>query len=401
MPGAILLPSFSAALTQEATEASLESYPSAYIIEHILTLSTYLTDLAERTNFFGKPGNDPFCPSLRTLYDRLQNGQLGPSPLDAQFLTEERIKARIVERTPTPVVQRSLADFEDVYYALMARMKDMHQLLNMRIKSGFNEASAPVFEGGPTITDLHDSLSRYWSVLNDPACGKALDDAVRKERAEAMQQEIIAQVQNNELSQKEAEDQIARLWDPPLYNGIQGMVFINSGSPAMIAAALDQKYRVVLRLEKNEGEKHVRQEKRQAKTKAKKNVKSPRQPAERMTVKQVDKQARIEINHRAQQHHQQQMQVHYPVTRHGLDEARLQQTLEHEHAQQEQLHRALEWQMKSQRVSEYRNYLRGRASQDARYAMHNTVHGNDAMGASTGATQANSDGDTKRGHAEF
>ncbi|KAF1841846.1 uncharacterized protein K460DRAFT_369862 [Cucurbitaria berberidis CBS 394.84] len=407
MPGAVLLPPFSAALTQEAVEASIESYPSDYIIEHILALSSYLIDLVERTNFFGKPGHDPFSPSLHTLYDRLQNGQFGPSSLDSQFLTEERVKARTLERTATPAAQRPLADFEDVYYALVSRIKDIHHLLNMRLKSRFNEVSAPVFEGGPTITDLHDSLSQYWFVLNEPGCGKGLDDAIRREKAETMHREIIFRVQNNELSQTEAEDDIARLWDPHSYSGIQGLWFINGFAPAMIAASLEQKYRVMLRFEREEAEKQARQERRQAKMK--KQVKFSRQRAELagfeqsdhgecLDARRFDGKAHIDVDHQAQK--QQQEEVQYPSTHDGVDEGLVQQHLEQERAHQQQLHHALEWQMKSQRVSEYRNYLRNRASQDARQVIRNTVHGNNRMSTFTNPAQDNSNGDTDMGHAD-
>ncbi|CAO2657535.1 Nn.00g036610.m01.CDS01 [Neocucurbitaria sp. VM-36] len=396
MSDTALLPSFSTALTQEAVEGCIEPYPADYIIEHLLTLSSYLIDLVGRTNFFGKHTQDTFSPSLRTLHDRLQNGQFGPSLLDSQFLSEERIKARTLERTGTPAAQRALADFEDLYYALIGRMKDMHQLLNMRIKSGFNEVSAPVFEGGPTITDLHESLYQYWSVLNEPAWGKALDDAIRQAKAEVMHHEIIFRVQKNEISPAEAEDDIARLWDQHLYSGIQGLCFINGFAPAMIAATLEQKYRVVLRLEKEEAQKKARQEKRQAKVEKKVNF--SRDHSTHMGAQKVDKNAHIKVDHRVQDL-QKQEHVQYPANHENVVDGRLQQSLEHERAQQEQIHRALEWQMKSQRVSEYRSYLRGRASQGARAVIQST-HGSDAMSSFQGIAQNNANGHTTMDQSE-
>ncbi|KAJ4373988.1 hypothetical protein N0V83_002727 [Neocucurbitaria cava] len=360
------LPPFSKAVTQEAVEAETESMSPTGIINHILTLSTYMLNLVEHGNFFGKPKNDPFSASLRTFYDRLHNGQFGLSSLPPQFLDEERIMARSLERTKAPAALRPLADFEDLYYALIGRMKDIHHLLNMRLKSGFNEMAADLFEEGPTMTSLHDSLSKYWDILNDPSCGKALDDAIRMEKAEAMHEEILFRVQNHELSPAEGEEDVARLWDHEVYNGIQGLWYINGFAPAMIAATLEEKYRVVFRLEKEAHKRKMEEEQQaemqmimDARNSTQQETTNQRNPEVHMSTQQVDKKPRVASNHPVQLAPQQ-----YKV----VDE-HLHQNPEQERAQQEKLRSDLEWQMKTQRVAEYRDYLRSRASPDAKYIM--------------------------------
>jgi hypothetical protein len=61
--------------------------------------------------------------------------------------------------------------------------------------------------------------------------------------------------------------------------------------------------------------------------------------------------------------------------------------MEQERARQEQIHNALQWQMKTQRVSEYSNYLRARASQGARSVV-GSVAGSSASSSYVGSSLA-------------
>ncbi|KAH7402445.1 hypothetical protein BKA66DRAFT_404562 [Pyrenochaeta sp. MPI-SDFR-AT-0127] len=390
----VLLPPFSRALTQAAVEAATESYPKTYIIGILLPLSSYLITLIDHTNILGEQGKDPYCPSLRTLHDRLQNGLLGPSALPPEFLTDEHIWGRIDQRTEVPAMQRPLADFEDLYYALVARMQDMHHLISVRASNGFNDVSVPVFTGGPTITDLHSSLSQHWNILNDPAYGKALDDAIRRATVDACEHEIRRQVQYNKLEQQCAQEMLADLWDPKTYTGVKGLSWIVEWTPALVAIMLEQRYRVILVLEKDEAERKAVQLKKHNRIRAPKKVTFSREPTELMDLRQhdqgmymdtqkVDKNGRIEVKH----HVEQQQDAQYRADRHDLEQTHhqesgqdcIQQDITQERARQEQIHGEIEAQMREQRVSEYTNYLRARASQSAHFMVQNIARSNNAM----------------------
>jgi hypothetical protein len=403
-----LLPPFSAAVNQAAMNTATKPFPSDYIIEDLLTLSKYLIKLVDDSNLFGKPGSDAYSASLRTLYDRLQNKQIGPSSVPSGFLSEECIHARIYFRTDEEAVNRPLADYEDLYYALVARMQEMRQLLNLRIDSGFNIASHVVFEGGPSIAALHRCISEHWDVLNDPACGKALDNAVREAKVQIMRDEVIWQVENDHLSHEDAQLQWAQLHSPEVYNSIAGLNFVQDWAPTMIGAYLEQKYRNMLNLEKQEATFRAMQERRQTKMKSlhrratltgapevvtgsARDVRKEARQLRRRRSREQQQLRRSSIKHQDHNMHtdasqvNQQPQMQYSPSRqaqlhdghhHVAQSADLHssfdQDIEKERARQDQIHNALQWQMKTQRVSEYSDYLRSRASQDARSVVQGT-----------------------------
>jgi hypothetical protein len=422
-----LLPPFSTAVTKMATETAVKPFPADYIIEHILTLSKYLIKLVDDSNLFGKPGLDPYEASLRTLYDRLQNKQVGPSTLPPGFLSEERIHARIYYRTDEEAVDRPLADYEDLYYALVARMQEMHQLLNLRIHSWFNVVSHVVFEGGPSIAVLHHCMAEYWDVLNDPACGKALDNAICEAKVQTLRNEVVWQVKNDHLSHEDGQLQWAELHSAEVFNSIVGLRFVQDWAPPMIGAYLEQKYRNLLDLEKREAEFKAMQERRQAKMKSLhrrvtftgasevvvgQDVRQPRdvrkdaRQARRRRSREQQQQARSSLIHQGHnltdtqgQRQQGQAQMQYSPSRQAALHAGHNpqahtaalsintDDIEQERARQEQIHNALQWQMKTQRVSEYSNYLRARASQGARSVV-GSVAGSSASSSYVGSSLA-------------
>jgi hypothetical protein len=407
MSAKTFLPAFVVAVSQMVVEAATSAYPSDYIIEHILKLSSYIIDLAGNSNLFGKPDLDLYSPSLNTLFARLQKKQVAPSLLPPGFLTVERIHARIYERSDEEAVDRPLAEYEDLYYALVARMKEMHQLLNLRIDSGFNVASENVFEGGPTIAELHNSLSEYWNILNNPSCGKALDDAIREARVQALRYELVWQVENDNMSAEDAREQLSQLYSSDVYNGILGLNFVQDWAPAMIGAYLEQKYRHMLDLEKEEAAVKARLERRQGKLKSMRNIltgapavrkiparrqaRAVRKAAQEFNTKTDDKAERptkvsntkteevkksagdkLNVYHKyhskegASMQHSPEYQVQIHPGRHHQEHTAAfhNQDIEQGIAQQELL-MVLQWQLKTQRVSEYSDYLRARASQNA------------------------------------
>jgi hypothetical protein len=365
-------------------QAANTAYPSDYIIEHILKLSNYLIDIAGSSNLFGKPELDLYSPSLNTLFARLQKKQVGPSLLPLSFLTPERIHARIYLRSEQEVADRPLADYEDIYYALVARMQEIHQLLNLRIDSGFNDATELIYEGGPSIAEFHNSLSEYWNIFNDPLCGKALDDAIREARVQALRYELVYQVRNDNLSQEDAHKQLAELYDTDVYTGILGLNFIQDWAPPMIGAYLETKYRHMLNLEKEEAQFKAKQERREAKLKAlreahrttraaKKTTPRRQARAVRKAAHDVDMKSRIEADHQylpkdlaasMRSSPECRTEIH-PGHHHEEHTA----TIEENIAEAEDMLMRLEWQMKTQRVSEYSEYLRARASQSSMLAV--------------------------------
>ncbi|KAH6878044.1 hypothetical protein BKA58DRAFT_87918 [Alternaria rosae] len=401
-----LLPDFAVAVSQMAVQAATTAYPTDYIVEHILKLSNYLIDLAGTCNLFGKPELDIYSPSLSTLFDRLQKKQVGPSLLPHGFLTAERIHARIYERVDEEATHRPLADYEDIYYALVARMQEMHQLLNLRIDSGFNVATGNISEGGPSIAELHNSLSEYWNILNNPSCGKALDDAIREARLESLRYELVHQVEKNNMTRKDAHEQLSQLYSSDVYNGILGLNFVQDWAPPMIGAYLESKYRRMLDLEKEEAVVKARLERRQDKMKTMREALAATSAEEKLIAR---RHARNNARRAAPV-----CDVDYEVSRpakatpvgsenttkstgsepnnnkiyHFTGKASMQHSPEHQaqihpgHHYEEhtaayynqpiediiahkEMHKVAQWQIKEQRVSEYSEYLRARASQGA------------------------------------
>jgi hypothetical protein len=406
-PQAVLTP-FTLAVTEAEVKATQVIYQPDYIIGNLLKLTDYLVDLVNHTNFFGPAGHDPYSPSLVTLYSRLQAGYVALSPLPGIAKDAWRLRQTLGIRLHDPIAGRPLEDFEDLYYAVLARMQDMMQTLNARLTSGFNCAADLLFANGPSITDLHGSLSEHWDMLNDPAMVRTFDDAVRQSRVNCLYEEINAELEANVITQADADKLLTDLFESK--DTTAGIEWIGGWSPAMIGAWLKEKYRVLLKVEKDEDERQAREIRKRArmKVRVKKTIsKSPtkcssiekmlegmqtgfarlqdqrggigalrRGPGRRvrfvdqsdegmqMDAQQVDKYTPIEAEH--QGHNQ-----------HGIKQER---------GRQDELQRAREWQLKSQRVSDYSNYLRGAASHDARSVVLSTVYSGSVPGDTLGSS---------------
>lgn len=355
----VLLPPFGPAATQSAVDASTEAFPSEYIINIILEISNYLVALVDHSALFGRPNTDPYSPSLHTLHSRLHSGHLNPSPLQTHANEQARIKAALSQRTAKDAAHRPLEDFEDLYYAVLARMQDMHQILNARLGSGFNTTTDTLYADGPTIAALHDSLSQYWDVLNHTAFVRAIDAAVRRSRVKSLHQEILAQVHNDEITQADADELLTDLYDPAEYDGIQGLAWVSGWAPSMVAAWLEEKYRSMLGFEREEVEKKGRMDRKRARMGQK--GKKPQQ--ERTSKKEGQKMV-------------EDMQMDGGAVEMATGGLRPQEHIKDHGNQHDQQHDALEWQLKTQRVEEYSQYLRGMASRDARYVVQSTVFNN-------------------------
>lgn len=238
--------SFSPAITQHAILACHMPFPADYIIAHILNLSEYLISLEANGNFFSASEASAYSPSLRVLHKRLTEGYRAPSMLPTPFLTPSHVDSGTVSHAVRGAAKdRPLADFEHLYYALLARMREMQRRMVDHIISGFSTLETPVYAGGPTIASLHSSLASYWDVLNDASCGKAMDEAVREARVQCIHDEIVAQVQANCVVTEDAEAQILQLRERDVYDAQEGLDWTPEWDAALVNAKLKEKYRTV------------------------------------------------------------------------------------------------------------------------------------------------------------
>lgn len=379
-----VLPPLGAAATQAAVDASTELYPADYITSILIEISGYLVSLDEQTTLFGRSNYSPYSPSLRTLHIRLHNGQLNPSPVQAHANEALRIKAALGQRTTKDAAQRPLEDFEDLYYAVLARMQDIYLMLNARLGSGFSNFTDLVHPDGPSIADLYVSLAQYWDALNQHAFVKAIDSAVRRARVTYLHQEIIAQVHNDEITPFDAEELLKDLFDPKEYDGVQGLAWVNGWAPSMVAAWLEEKYRLVLKAEKEAAESKSRMERKRAKMGRK-----VQKPQQELKSKREGKMT-VDENY----------MTGGEVKKVAVGkEPSQEQTVRGHQSMQDELQYALEWQVKAQRVSEYSQYLRSMASQDAKHRVESTASSH--MREFSGPVQCFGNGDTDKVDGEF
>ncbi|KAL1656796.1 hypothetical protein SLS61_000592 [Didymella pomorum] len=376
--GSGMLPPFGTAASQAAVEASTESFPADCITNIVLEISGYLASLAEQSTLFGKPSNDPYSPSLRTLHARLHSGQLNPSPIQSHANEVARIKATLGQRTTKDATRRPLEDFEDIYYAVLARMQDIHQILNARLGSGFSTFTDIVYPDGPSIADLYVSLAQYWGALNHNGFVKPIDCAVRRSRVEYLHSEIIAQVQNDDITHSDAQELLNDLYDPNEYRNIQGLAWIGGWAPSMVAAWLEEKYRIVLKIEKEDAESKSRMDRKRARM-----VQKGKQP-QRDSLK--SKKATKKIVDETQMAGGEVKKI-IPVDEQQQEQIMAGQQNQQDDDQDQLLQYALEWQIKKRRVSEYSQYLRSMASRDARYLVQSTTSNNDKRMGSAGPVQ--------------
>jgi hypothetical protein len=398
-----VLPPFSPAVTESAVRESATCYEPDFIIRNLVDLSGYLVSLVNHTNLFGPPVHDPYSPSLKTLHERLHAGYPALTPLIEIAKNEHRMRQTLGVRIHSPITERSLEDFEDLYYAVLARMQDMSQTLNMRIVSGFNSVSDAVFENGPSISALHASLAEYWSMFNDPACVRALDDAVRQARVNHLYEEINSDLEANLITRTDADKFFHDLFHAK--DSTTGVEWIVAWNPAMIGMYLGDKYQMLLKVEKDEEERQVKETRKRArmKVKARKAARTSRSPTKRTSREKMTDDIGLELARmqdndkgallRRGPGHQVRLvegdgaqmmaqQVNKsPHVHEDLSQSR--RISEKGQIQQDhQPHHHQEWQLKSQRVSEYSNYLRGAASHSARSILGQSVY-SDSMYGST------------------
>jgi hypothetical protein len=172
-----------------------------------------------------------------------------------------------------------------------------------------------------------------------------------------------------------------------VYSGISGLNFVQDWAPTMVGAYLEQKYRHILNLEKEEATIKARQERRQAKVKSTREA-PPGAPAtqkvsDRRRARAARKAAHdantkvlIEADHQylpkeqAAMHYSPECLAELHPGRHYEEHSAA--ICEQNIANTDDMLMLLEWQMKTQRVSEYSGYLRTRASQESQRAVQST-----------------------------
>lgn len=386
-----LLPTFPPAVTEADIKTSSAVCDPSFVTSNLISLASYLVDIVNHTNVFGPASNDTYQPSLATLYARLIAGRSSLTPLPALAKDTTRLRSTLSVRIDTDISERPLEDLEDLYYAALARMQEMLHTLNMRITSGFNNPTDTLFPSGPSITAWHASLTEYWSILNEAVCGRALDDAVRRSRINHLYEEIQARLERNEISHETAGVFFEELFG--VRESTEGMMFVADWNPVVVGVRLAEKYRVLFKVEREEGERRKRERRRKAKmpgvdVRVRKrrsgegrkrvsigemvegmqegllglrdgggavkdtNVGGKAVEGMRAETEHVDKNTRIEDDRYA---HDIAHQDHRPTT---------------------------EWHAKSQRVSDYAAYLRNQASHDARSIVTSSVY-NPSLDGST------------------
>jgi hypothetical protein len=388
-PGVHFLPPFPPAVTEADVKASTTSYEPSYIIRNLTDLSTYLITLVKHTSIFGSITHDPYSPSLKTLHDRLYAGHIALSPLPGIAKDAERLRKAIHARVNMDVSQRPLEDFEDLYYALLARMKDISATLSVRVSNGFNAPSSPIFPSGPTLASLHSALTSYYLILNHPSCVRALDDAIRQARVNRLYEEIHLELEANVITQADADELLVDLYENR--ESTEGVAWIGGWSAAMMGAWLEEKWRLCLKVQREEDERVEREVRRQKKMAKAMGVKSRKGSvwSSRSSTKRTSAEKILQDAGRVRRGPAKQVRVVQQAMDDAMVEAQhvegvqgqVQPVDDHDWAHQEQLQRDREWQLKSQRVSEYSNYLRGAASHGARSIFDSTTYGGSLNGS--------------------
>ncbi|KAF2003828.1 hypothetical protein P154DRAFT_572660 [Amniculicola lignicola CBS 123094] len=209
---------------------------------------------------------DPFSVSLSMLEDRLRNGQFGPpasvsgskSPSPADI---SNLRANIHKRTGKRAQNRPLEEFQDLYHALVAKVKDLHSQICVQVNNGFMRASGEIWYQGPTLEWFADELVEYWDILNDPEVVQPLDDAVRRANVKDLHTQMIDDHYAGKLSADDLEELSEYLYEEEKFAGIAGLVETSGWAPAMIRAWLTEKYHVLLRVEQDAEEEIARKEK--------------------------------------------------------------------------------------------------------------------------------------------
>ena len=242
-----------AAVTKQAVEASYDRLPDFEVKKYLLEIVAEIDFILSATNAAGKKSDDPDTATLQVLSYRLEKGYHSPSyglsdvsvPLGNRSLLRTKTKDSL---------SRPLGDYEDLYYSLLATIKEMHSEVMTRMKMLFLSPDTPVLPAkGYTLKSLATWLYEQWDQVNKPAFVRALNDAIKVGHEYGLQFEELSGEPKTSLM-RERKANIAQEI---------GLSYVGNGHPAMINGKLNEKYRLLLKVQKVAPAKPKRQAKKQ------------------------------------------------------------------------------------------------------------------------------------------
>ncbi|OAG06866.1 uncharacterized protein CC84DRAFT_1163170 [Paraphaeosphaeria sporulosa] len=253
------------AVPQETVEATPLASPDDLVKTYLLHVTSELLAIQASTTSFGASSTDRYSPSLQVLHARLQDGHHSPFPglenRSGNAFTRKGKAHRVA--VPSPMV-RPLGDFEDMYYAILATVKETHDSIILRLNNGFVDPNALLFPSSQhTIHFFQEWLAHQWTILNEPSLVRALDIAVREALVDGhLCQGLRSQVDSGQITHEQAETARAHLYQSDVFADMPGLSWVGNEHSAMINGRLNEKYRVVFQAEKQAHEKKIRMAKK-------------------------------------------------------------------------------------------------------------------------------------------
>lgn len=262
MPAAVTLyPRLPTALVQEAVQATPLASPDDLVKTYLLNVTSELLTLQSSTTSLGASSTDRYRPSLHVLHARLQHGKHSPFP-GLENRSGESLARMGKENglVASSAMERPLADFEDMYYAILATVKETHESIILRLNNGFVAPDALLFPSSQyTLHFFQEWLTHQWTILNEPSLVLALDVAVRKALVDGhLCHALRTQVDSGKITQQEAEVARANLYQSDVLAEMPGLSWVGNEHSAMINGRLNEKYRLVFQAEKLAYEKKAR-----------------------------------------------------------------------------------------------------------------------------------------------
>ncbi|KAF1966936.1 hypothetical protein BU23DRAFT_485012, partial [Bimuria novae-zelandiae CBS 107.79] len=194
-----------------------------------------------------------YTPSVRTLHKRLRTGYYAPfSGITIHNENVAELAQQAVNKsTKASPMERPLGDFEDLYYAILAAVKAMHDLIILRLNNSFNRPDSPLFSSsGHTLSSFRELLLGHWNALNQPSLILALDKAIRRPSIENHLSQILGTEAFGAMTRKDVDGACTFLYEKNVVKNSPRLGWVIHGSPAMINGQLNEKYRLVFQMEK-------------------------------------------------------------------------------------------------------------------------------------------------------
>lgn len=269
------------AITPAAIHDGVQVLDAPQTKRALLDMTTTLLIIDNSSKLWATPPSSPYKVSLVTLYERLCTGKSAPESLpydSSQYVPQAQrpqtskaaAKAAVLAAADDFAFHRPLAHFEDLYYTIIAKVKDMHFHLKLRLENGFAAPDTPICPGGPEIGDVESVLRQYWEAVNNPVFVKAINEAVQVENMwKARRAEPMAHLTTSSTMAINASTSMkkARMsGDATVIDGkdVPGLIWMHSLAPGMIFAELEEKYRALFAAEKAQQEEKEQEQKQQA-----------------------------------------------------------------------------------------------------------------------------------------